>query len=252
MSRRTLAGSSAVVESEQDASLAATQTCLTSGEQLDDGTPTEATEATNAQVPNSPVDRSSHNLAGGTPTEPNVTPAEQTPSPSGTAAALIMVPLCLSVTMAALDLTIVTPAIPAMVSDFNSESGYVWIGSAFILASTASTPVWGSVADIWGRKPIILISVAIFLVGSLLCALSTNIDTLVAGRTVQGLGASGMGTMVNVIICDTFSLRDRGLYLAITSIVWAVASAVGPVIGGIFTTMLRSVGLIPIHPCQFR
>jgi MFS family permease len=61
-------------------------------------------------------------------------------------------------------------------------------------------------------------------------------DALIAGRAVQGLGASGMGTMVNVIICDTFSLRDRGLYLAITSLVWAVGSAVGPVIGGIFTT----------------
>jgi MFS family permease len=141
--------------------------------------------------------------------------------------------------MSALDLTIVTPAIPAMVSTFQANSGYVWIGSGFILASTASTPVWGSVADIWGRKPIMLISVAFFLAGSLLCALAPNIDALVAGRTVQGVGASGMGTMVNVIICDTFSLRDRGLYLAITSVVWAIASAVGPVIGGIFTTTLR-------------
>ncbi|KAK4154478.1 vacuolar basic amino acid transporter 5 [Chaetomidium leptoderma] len=158
--------------------------------------------------------------------------------PARAAAALIMVPLCLSVAMSALDLTIVTPAIPAMVAAFQAESGYVWIGSAFILASTASTPVWGSVADIWGRKPIMLISVAIFMVGSLLCALARDIDALVAGRVVQGLGASGMGIMVNVIICDTFSLRDRGLYLAITSIVWAIASAVGPVVGGIFTTTL--------------
>lgn len=162
---------------------------------------------------------------------------EQTPSPAATA--LIMVPLCLAVTMSALDLTIVTPAIPAMVSAFQAESGYVWIGSAFILASTASTPIWGSVADIWGRKPIMLISVAVFLAGSLLCALAQNIEALIGGRAVQGLGASGMGTMVNVIICDTFSLRDRGLYLAITSGVWAVASAVGPVLGGIFTTTLR-------------
>ncbi|AEO66747.1 uncharacterized protein THITE_2088224 [Thermothielavioides terrestris NRRL 8126] len=165
-------------------------------------------------------------------------PNEQSQTPSAAAAAMIMVPLCLSVTMSALDLTIVTPAIPAMVSTFQANSGYVWIGSGFILASTASTPVWGSVADIWGRKPIMLISVAFFLAGSLLCALAPNIDALVAGRTVQGVGASGMGTMVNVIICDTFSLRDRGLYLAITSVVWAIASAVGPVIGGIFTTTL--------------
>jgi MFS family permease len=209
---------------------------MVSGEQLDDDT---TAEATNPYGSDGPGDQSSHDAVGGTPTEPTVTPEQQIQSPSGTAAALIMVPLCLSVTMSALDLTIVTPAIPAMVSDFNSESGYVWIGSAFILAGTASTPMRGSVANIWGRKPIILISVAVFLVGSLLCALAHNIEALVAGRTIQGLGASGMSTMVNVIICDTFSLRDRGLYLAITSIVWAVASAVGPVIGGIFTTMLR-------------
>jgi MFS family permease len=150
-----------------------------------------------------------------------------------------MTPLCLSVTLSALDLTIVTPAIPAIVGSFKSVQGYVWIGSAFVLANTASTPIWGTVADIWGRKPIILISVAIFSVGSLVCALAQDMKSVVAGRAVQGLGASGMSTMVNVIICDTFSLRDRGFYLAITSVVWAIMSAVGPVIGGILTTRLR-------------
>lgn len=64
---------------------------------------------------------------------------------------------------------------------------------------------------------------------------------LIAGRAIQGLGSSGLGIMVNVIICDTFSLRDRGLYLAITSLVWAVGSTVGPIIGGSFVTQLRSV-----------
>jgi MFS family permease len=151
---------------------------------------------------------------------------------------MILLPLCLAVTMSALDLTIVTPAIPAMVSTFHSESGYVWIGSAFILASTASTPVWGSVADIWGRKPVMLVSVGVFVAGSLLCALAGEIEVLVGGRAVQGLGAAGMGTMVNVVICDSFSMRDRGLYLAVTSGVWAVASAVGPVVGGVFTTTI--------------
>ncbi len=203
-----------------------------------------ATRTSDSQDNNDPDNQTSHGDAGdagdtSTDQNANAAPQEQGQAPSGTAAALIMVPLCLSVTMSALDLTIVTPAIPAMVSAFQSETGYVWIGSAFILASTASTPVWGSVANIWGRKPIMLISVAVFVLGSLLCAIAKNMDALLAGRTIQGLGASGMGTMVNVIICDTFSLRDRGLYLAITSIVWAVASAVGPVVGGIFTTTLR-------------
>jgi MFS family permease len=150
-----------------------------------------------------------------------------------------MAPLCLSVLLSSLDITIVTPAVPAIVSSFQSTTGYVWVGGAFVLASTAITPVWGSVADIWGRKPIMLVALALFLGGSLLCALAPHMVALIAGRAVQGLGGSGMGTMVNVIICDTFSPRDRGLYLAITSLVWAIGSAIGPVVGGAFVTRLE-------------
>jgi MFS family permease len=150
-----------------------------------------------------------------------------------------MTPLCFSVLLSSLDLTIVTPAIPAIVASFQSTAGYVWVGSGFVLASTAATPVWGSVADIWGRKPVILAALTLFLAGSLLCALAPQMDALVAGRVVQGLGSSGMSSMVNIIICDTFSQRDRGLYLAVTSIVWAVGSAIGPIIGGTFTSRLE-------------
>ena len=153
--------------------------------------------------------------------------------------ALTMMSLCLSVTLSALDLTIVTTAVPAIVGSFESVAGYVWVGGAYILAYAAITPVWGSLADIWGRKPIIVTAVAIFFAGSLLCALAPDMNALIAGRAIQGLGAAGMSIMVNVIISDMFSLRDRGLYLAITSIVWAVGSAVGPVLGGVFVTRLK-------------
>ncbi|KAI1082403.1 major facilitator superfamily-domain-containing protein [Whalleya microplaca] len=155
---------------------------------------------------------------------------------SATSIALLMAPLCLSVLLSSLDITIVTPAIPTIVGSFKSATGYIWIGSSFILANTATTPVWGSVADIFGRKPIMLITIAIFLGGSLLCALAPDIDALIAGRAVQGTGSAGMSTMVNTIICDTFSMRDRGLYLGITSLVWAVGSAIGPILGGLLTT----------------
>lgn len=156
--------------------------------------------------------------------------------PSGMSIALIMAPLCLSVLLSSLDLTMVTPAIPSIAAEFQSSSGYIWVGGAFILGSTAVTPVWGSVADIWGRKSIMLIAQSFFFAGSLLCALAPNMDAFIAGRGIQGIGASGMGILVNVIICDTFSMRDRGLYLAITSIIWAVGTAIGPVLGGVFTT----------------
>ncbi|KAJ5926169.1 hypothetical protein N7516_007942 [Penicillium verrucosum] len=149
-----------------------------------------------------------------------------------------MMSLCLSVFLSALDLTIVTPAIPAIVGSLKSAAGYTWVGSAYTLAYAAITPVWGSVSDIWGRKPIMLIAVAIFLVGSLVCALAPKMDVLIVGRAIQGLGGSGMGIMVNIVVSDMFSLRDRGLYLAITSLVWAVGSAIGPVLGGVFTEKL--------------
>ncbi|KAH6655755.1 major facilitator superfamily domain-containing protein [Truncatella angustata] len=158
--------------------------------------------------------------------------------PSSTAVVLLMSPLCLSVFLSSLDLTVVTPAIPSIASTFHAVEGYVWVGGAFVLASTAITPVWGSVADIWGRKPIMLTSLVLFLGGSLLCALAPKLGALIAGRAIQGLGSSGMSAMVNTIICDTFSMRDRGLYLAITSGVWAVGSAVGPIIGGVLTSRL--------------
>ncbi|KAI1821196.1 major facilitator superfamily domain-containing protein [Xylaria intraflava] len=163
----------------------------------------------------------------------NEAPTEKKPSAAKTA--LVMLPLCLSTLLSALDITIVIPAIPTIVASLGSVAGYIWIGSAFILASTATTPLWGTVADIWGRKPIILTAITFFLGGSLLCALAPSIDALIAGRVVQGLGSAGMGTMVNVIICDLFSVRDRGLYIGFTSLAHALGSAVGPLIGGALT-----------------
>ncbi|WDK17964.1 major facilitator superfamily transporter [Colletotrichum graminicola] len=169
------------------------------------------------------------------------------PKLSGTIITLTMTPLCLSATLSALDTTIVTTAVPNIVASLQSVAGYIWVGSAFILGFTAVTPVWGSVADLWGRKPIILPALTIFLAGSLLCALAPHMDALIAGRAIQGVGASGMGVMVNTIICDMFSLRDRGLYLAITSIIWAIGSAIGPILGGIFTTRLEWVIVVLVN-----
>ena len=141
--------------------------------------------------------------------------------------------------LSALDLTIVKTALPAIVSDFGSGLGYVWIGGAYILAYTAILLIWSAIANIWGRKPVMLIAVAIFFVGSLLCATVQQLDAFIAGRAVQGLGAAGMSVMVNVVISDLFSLRERSLYLAITSIFYAIASAVGLLLGGDYTDRLK-------------
>lgn len=153
--------------------------------------------------------------------------------------AIVMTSLCACVFLSALEVTIVSTALPTIASHFASDSGYTWIGTSYVLAHTASTPSWGKISDIWGRKPILLIANAIFFAGSLICALVDDFQAFIAGRAVQGLGAAGLQTMVNICISDMFSQRDRGLYYGLTSIVWAVASGIGPVMGGAFTDQVR-------------
>jgi EmrB/QacA subfamily drug resistance transporter len=137
--------------------------------------------------------------------------------------------------LAALDVTIVTVAVPTIAQQFNSTAGYTWIGSAYMLANAAAAPVWGKVSDIWGRKPILLGAVAVFWVGSLLSAVSVNMGMLIASRAIQGIGGGGIVILVNICISDLFSIRRRGVYFGVMGMVWAVAGGVGPIVGGVFT-----------------
>jgi len=148
---------------------------------------------------------------------------------------LIMTSLCVAVLLVALDITIVTTALPTISEEFNSASGYTWVGSAYLIAQSAATPIWGKVSDIFGRKPILLVTNAIFFVGSLLAGVSVNIDMLIAARAIQGIGGGGLITLVNIAISDLFSVRDRGMYFGMVGGVWALASSLGPVVGGLFT-----------------
>ncbi|KAN0093483.1 MFS general substrate transporter [Hyaloscypha variabilis] len=148
---------------------------------------------------------------------------------------IIMLSLCASVFLAALDTTIITTALPTISEYFHSNAGYTWIGSAYLLANAASTPSWGKFSDIWGRKPILLVAVAIFFVGSLLAGVSVNIGMLIAARAIQGIGGGGLIILVNICISDLFSMRNRGTYFGVIGGVWAISSAIGPVLGGVFT-----------------
>lgn len=147
---------------------------------------------------------------------------------------IIILALCLALFLAALDVTIVTTAIPAITAHFDSSAGYVWIGSAFLLANAACVTLWGRFSDIFGRKPTLLAPVAIFWIGSLLCAVSVSIGMLIGGRAVQGAGASGLIVLPNICIADLFSMRTRGIFYGVMGVVWAVASTLGPVLGGLF------------------
>lgn len=117
---------------------------------------------------------------------------DEPPQRSKLKIALIMFSLAVAVLLVALDITIVTTALPTISEEFNSASGYTWVGSAYLIAQSAATPIWGKVSDIFGRKPILLVTNAIFFVGSLLAAVSVNIDMLIAARVIQGIGGGGM------------------------------------------------------------
>lgn len=149
---------------------------------------------------------------------------------------LIVMSLGLSLFLGALDITIIATALPNIAEHFKvSSREYAWIGSGYTLSTTASTPVWVKLSDIIGRKPTIMSAVTIFMVGSLVCALANSSAQLLGGRVTQGLGGGGSIVMVTVIVGDIFVLPDRAKYYAITGTAFALASAIGPVLGGALT-----------------
>ena len=142
---------------------------------------------------------------GGQVPETEEAPASGRSKPSIT---VIILALCMATFLAALDVAIVTTALPYIAEAFNaSQTAYSWVGSAYLLTYAAFTPFWAKCSDIFGRKPILLLANVIFLVGSLVCGLAHSIAMLIAGRAVQGAGGGGLIILVNITISDLFSLR---------------------------------------------
>ncbi|MGC4877628.1 MDR family MFS transporter [Micromonospora sp. DT43] len=147
---------------------------------------------------------------------------------------LLMLGLMTGMLLAALDQTIVGTALPTIVGELGGINHYSWVVTAYLLASTASTPLYGKMADLYGRRPVFLFSIGTFLLGSLLAGLSQNMTQLIITRGIQGLGAGGLLTLAFTIISDVVSPRERGRYQGLFGAVFGIASVAGPLVGGYF------------------
>ena len=147
----------------------------------------------------------------------------------------VIAALLLGMLLAALDQTIVSTALPTIVGDLGGASHIAWIVTAYLLTSTVSTPLWGKLGDLYGRKTFFQAAIVIFLVGSALSGLSHTLVMLVAFRAVQGLGAGGLMVGAQAIIGDVVSPRERGRYQGLFGGVFAMATVIGPLLGGFLT-----------------
>ncbi|MFC1791259.1 MDR family MFS transporter [Gemmatimonadota bacterium] len=151
---------------------------------------------------------------------------------------LVTAALVLAMFLAALEATAVGTAMPTVVADLGGVSRYSWVFSAYLLAATTTVPMYGKLADLFGRRLIFTIAIALFLLGAILCGTATSFNQLILYRTVQGLGAGGVMPISITLVGDIYTLEERGRMQGLFSGVWATSSLVGPAAGGLITDFL--------------
>src|ERR1700689_5865352 len=151
----------------------------------------------------------------------------------------ILMSLMMTMFLAALDQTIVATALPAIGRQFHDVPSLSWVITSYLLASTAVAPVFGTLSDIYGRRAMIITALSLFIAGSILCALAPNMPVMILARGLQGLGGGGIMPVVQTVISDVVTPRERGQYQAYFSGVWVAAGIGGPVLGGFFAEHLH-------------
>ncbi len=140
--------------------------------------------------------------------------------------------------LASTNLTVVGTALPRIIAELDGFSLYAWAFTGFTLASTVSTPIYGRLSDVWGRKRVLVFGVVLFSLASVAAGFSRTMPELVALRVVQGLGGGALMSMAFAVVADLFPPRQRSKYQGLSGIVWGVSSVVGPVVGGLITDLL--------------
>ena len=141
----------------------------------------------------------------------------------------------LSVGLVAIDATILATAVPSVVEDLGGFTSFPWLFSIYLLAQAVSVPIYGKLADLFGRKPVMLLGIGLFVVGSLLCGVAWGMTSLILFRLVQGLGAGAIQPVSMTVLGDLYSLEERATVQGYVASVWAISSVVGPTLGGVFS-----------------
>jgi EmrB/QacA subfamily drug resistance transporter len=150
----------------------------------------------------------------------------------------VLIAVMLSTALVALDQTIVSTAVPAIVHDLGGFREFPWLFSVYLLAQAATVPVNGKLADLFGRKPVMYYGIAVFLAGSVLCAVAWSMPVLILARGLQGLGAGAVQPIGMTLIGDIYTLRERAKVQGYVASVWGISSVVGPTVGGAFSQLL--------------
>jgi EmrB/QacA subfamily drug resistance transporter len=150
----------------------------------------------------------------------------------------VLLAVMLSIGLVAIDATILATAVPAIVGDLGGFTQFPWLFSVYLLAQAVSVPIYGKVADLFGRKPVMLVGIGLFLAGSLLCGVAWGMGSLIAFRALQGLGAGAVQPIGMTIVGDIYSMAERARVQGYLASVWAISAVVGPTLGGVFSDYL--------------